>query len=212
MSHKISPMTRLFFYTNKACGVKVKVICAIYELLPTYFATERTPFDGKVGAVIQNGKMFVMTPNMDVIYTPPLGKNRVMCMHTDFRFGDDNPWQWPQPYSTSLCHFAAIPRRPVDESDLNSIMWWTPTQESFVPTTTSIITGLGTLEQQKLNSFHRLVADILGRFEAYKNDPLHPITNHRTIIIANILRHAFSRLESLPTNRCSVFFGVTQVQ
>lgn len=205
-------MTRLSSYIKRSSGVKVTCFIIAPELLPTYFVTERSPFDGQVGAVIENGEMFVVSPNMDIIYAPPLGKNRVMCMRDDFRFGDDDPWQWPQPYSISLCHFAAIPRRPLDERDPNSIMWWTPTRESFVAATTSLITGVGSLDQEHLNLFRKPIGDILERFEAYKRDSLHPITNQRTIIIANSLRHAFSRLESLPTNRRSVFFGVTQVQ
>lgn len=157
--------------------------------------------------------MFVTSPNMDVIYEPPLGKARVMYMRSDFRFGDDDPWQWPQPYSISLCHFAAIPRRPLNQNDPLAIMWWTPSREDFVhSTTSSLIVGVGQLDAVKLHLLRQPTITILDRFDNYKNDPRHPRTNPHAALAANHLRQGLTRLETLTTNRRSVFFDVTQVQ
>ncbi|TFK27634.1 hypothetical protein FA15DRAFT_701834 [Coprinopsis marcescibilis] len=82
------------------------------------------PFDAKVAALIDDD-FFITTPNADFVPQPPLGHNRELFMRADFRYADDDPIQWPQPYWPLHAHQACIPREP-PRIDRSSIMWRTP--------------------------------------------------------------------------------------
>ncbi|KAK0471118.1 hypothetical protein IW261DRAFT_1425392 [Armillaria novae-zelandiae] len=55
------------------------------------------PFNGKLGALVEEG-WFMVTPNALGLYHPPLGINREMYIQADFRYGADDPLLWPQFY------------------------------------------------------------------------------------------------------------------
>ncbi|TFK57862.1 hypothetical protein BDN72DRAFT_866419, partial [Pluteus cervinus] len=78
------------------------------------------PFDGNVGALLDDGIHFVTTPNQPIILAPPIGV-RVLWRCKDGRYGMDDPTQWPQLYCPDAAHFACIPRRPATGE--NDIMW-----------------------------------------------------------------------------------------
>lgn len=86
-------------------------ICSYLLVQYTKCATAIQWCDGRVGAVLLGGFFFVTSPNMDVVYEPPLGKNRAMFLRRDYRYADDDPLLWPQPYVRSACHHGAIPRK-----------------------------------------------------------------------------------------------------
>ena len=89
--------------------------------------------NGQVGAVVGDGEWFVTSPNMDFVPQPPLGGTHSMHICANYRYGEDNPLQWPQPYLASNCHLGAIPLCPGPDDHM-SIMWWIPEPEDFQPT------------------------------------------------------------------------------
>ncbi|KAF9042390.1 hypothetical protein BJ165DRAFT_1406053 [Panaeolus papilionaceus] len=79
-----------------------------------------TAYDGRVGVVI--GEFIYTSPNESFIPCPILGFRRVV-VREDYRFGPDDHTLWPQPYSESFPHLAAIPQQPTDSTDPLHIMW-----------------------------------------------------------------------------------------
>lgn len=165
-----------------------------------------------MGAVVHDGYLFVTTPNQNVVYYPPLGSNRNVRLRNDFRFGDNDPLVWPQPYLGQFCHFGAILRKPQSDTEPLAIMWWTPDRTSFIPMTANIITGVGRLEISKLDRLRVLVDSVAQRVDTYRDDVNHPHKNQYCLHTANALKHAFARLESLPMSWRQVQFGVAHVQ
>lgn len=134
-----------------------------------------------------------------------------MRFRSDFRYGEDDPLLWPQPYLSHVCHLGCIPLRPSSDDD-RAIMWWTLTREDFVPSTGNIITGVGLIQMQKLAVLKRLIASLQSRFQAYMLDEKHPRKNELVKALSNALNHAFKRLECLPMSFRQTNFGLSQVQ
>ncbi|RDB22517.1 hypothetical protein Hypma_010170 [Hypsizygus marmoreus] len=126
----------------------------------------RTVFDGKVGSVIGDRTYFVMSPNMSHTFAPPLGNSRQMRMCNDGCYTDDDHLVGPQPYSATLCHYAAIPRKLRDPYDPLAIMWWVPTKMDFDFATP----GLGKLDPMRLGRLGGLIYSIKQEVEKYKKD------------------------------------------
>ncbi|PBK94395.1 hypothetical protein ARMGADRAFT_1079087 [Armillaria gallica] len=74
------------------------------------------PFDGKLGALVEEG-WFMVTSNALGLYQPPLGINREMYMRADFRYGADDPLLWLQFYVRSVSWLSCIRKRPKDPLD-----------------------------------------------------------------------------------------------
>ncbi|RDB25590.1 hypothetical protein Hypma_006943 [Hypsizygus marmoreus] len=154
-----------------------------------------------------------MSPNMSCVYTPPLGTDRQMRLRSDGRFADDDHLVGPQPYSSSLCHYAAIPRKPRDPFDPLAIMWWVPTKQDFDFAPANIITGLGTLDPIHLGRMGGLVYSIKQEVEKYRKDTKFPHAKKTSVIsLVTALDHAFARLASLPTSFRQMQFGVALLQ
>ena len=89
---------------------------------------------------------------------------RNMCIHADFRYGEDDPLQWPQPYFASDCHLGAIPLRPGPD-DAMSVMWWEPEPKDFVLTTATTIGGLGLIDRKHFTYLSYMVSSLCSRAE-----------------------------------------------
>ncbi|KAK0209699.1 hypothetical protein IW262DRAFT_1468684 [Armillaria fumosa] len=74
------------------------------------------PFDGKLGALVEEG-WFMVTPNALGLYWPPLGINWEMYIRADFRYGSDDPLLWPQFYVCSNSWLGCIRKCPKDPLD-----------------------------------------------------------------------------------------------
>ncbi|KAK0493803.1 hypothetical protein EDD18DRAFT_1356282 [Armillaria luteobubalina] len=74
------------------------------------------PFDGKLGALVEEG-WFMVTPNASGLYQPPLGINREMYIQADFRYGADDPLLWLQFYVRSNSWLGCVRKRPKDPLD-----------------------------------------------------------------------------------------------
>lgn len=175
------------------------------------FKTALTPFDGRVGAVVADGRYFITSPNMDIVYAPPFGLNRSMRFRSDFRYGEDDPLLWPQPYLPHVCHLGCIPLCPPSDQ-LLAIMWWKLTREDFVASTANIITGVGLIAGKKLAILTRLVTSLQSRVHAYMADEQHPKKNVLVTALSNALNHGLKRLQCLPMSLRQTSFGLSQVQ
>ncbi|KAK0471413.1 hypothetical protein IW261DRAFT_1572102 [Armillaria novae-zelandiae] len=114
------------------------------------------PFDSLYGTILNDLDMFVITPNANTVMPrPPLG-NREVYMRENYRYGFDDPLQWPQAFVPDYAHYTCLcwctpevndPLRPlylgVTEYDWQEI-------DDFV-----IITSLGRMRQ---STFRRLQA------------------------------------------------------
>ncbi|RDB26698.1 hypothetical protein Hypma_005260 [Hypsizygus marmoreus] len=174
----------------------------------------RTVFDGKVGAVVTDGQYFVVSPNMDHVYTPPLGNKREMRLRADGRYADNDYLVGPQPYSVPFCHYAAVPRKPKDPFDALAIMWWIPTRDDFdFVDGGNILAGLGRLDPIKLGRLGGLVHSIQQQVQEYKNNRnLSHGKNSPITALSTALNHAFTRLASLSTSLRQTQFGVALLQ
>jgi hypothetical protein len=124
------------------------------------------PLDGVRGAVILDGKSYITTANADYIPLPPFG-DRQLKLRADSRYGDDDPMQWPQPYDSSHCHLAAIPR-PNTLLE-HAIIWWTPTIGDFsCPPLNGPVCGLGKLCRPRYNELRTSVKFLVDRVAKYQ--------------------------------------------
>ncbi|KAJ6622198.1 hypothetical protein B0H10DRAFT_1944803 [Mycena sp. CBHHK59/15] len=70
-------------------------------------------FDGRVATyfVVGHALYFVTTNTRYVPFMPPTGPKKIMVQR-DMRYGPDDPVLWPQLYTDTFCHLAAIPKAP----------------------------------------------------------------------------------------------------
>ncbi|KAK0498045.1 hypothetical protein EDD18DRAFT_1104533 [Armillaria luteobubalina] len=75
----------------------------------------------------------VTSPNAAALWAPPLGHNRIMFLHSDLRYGDDDPLSWPQPYVHQYCHLAVIRSPPLNlsRSHPDAPLHWLPGGNDF---------------------------------------------------------------------------------
>ena len=96
-----------------------------------------------------------MSPNADVVYTPPSSSR--MTFKRDYRLGIDDFLLWPQLFIDEHCHLAAIPHAPnvLDPTKFMHILFSNPADdEHFKPHYGGTLAGLrnistGTLQQLK---------------------------------------------------------------
>ncbi|THU75843.1 hypothetical protein K435DRAFT_209485 [Dendrothele bispora CBS 962.96] len=108
-------------------------------------------FDGRVGAVIGDSRVFVTTPNMDMIYAPTL-----LCqtrMRRCRNFAKDDPCFYPQPYFHEIGHLAVIPCTNLNDDEPLRVMWYIPKESDWEEVAGSSIKGVGFL---KAGLFDRL--------------------------------------------------------
>lgn len=86
--------------------------------------------DGQVGAIDQDNRYLITTPNADFIPQLHLGFDRVK-VRADARFGLHDPIQWPQIFHPSHKWMSCILRRSTSPLDRLSCMWKTPIPEDF---------------------------------------------------------------------------------
>ena len=134
---------------------------------------ELTFLDGRVAAVV--GTHVITTPNQNVIWDPHFGTRNVH-LRADFRYGVDDPLNWPQPYASDYPYLGAIRRKPREPNDSLAILWWQPLVSDFIPSSTSLVSGLGQLHRSKLDALSNMCRDLRIRLQPFSNR-LHPEGN-----------------------------------
>ncbi|KAK0237592.1 hypothetical protein EDD85DRAFT_951781 [Armillaria nabsnona] len=64
-------------------------------------------WDGVSGALV-NDHIYIMSLNCPLLFDPPLGVNHEMWMRNNFRYGQDDPLLWRQPYCASRPHLSCL--------------------------------------------------------------------------------------------------------
>ncbi|KAK6974844.1 hypothetical protein R3P38DRAFT_3335456 [Favolaschia claudopus] len=164
------------------------------------------PFDGVVGAIVKIGaESYYITTHSDYIPTPPTSKD--VYLRSNMRFGIDDPTLWPQYFSPTFPHLAAIPRRE-ERPDLE-LMWWKPSRKDFTEGT-AITRSLGKLVPWMVSKFIDKVDEIKLRYQ----ECVKTLVNPPAILgeVAANLVFALERLQSLPTTFDKLRFCIASLQ
>ncbi|PPQ81169.1 hypothetical protein CVT24_007936 [Panaeolus cyanescens] len=108
-------------------------------------------FDGLVACCLKHaGKTYVVTsPNQRYIPLPIIGDQETR-MRSDMRYGAADFAMYPQPLISTQSHLPLIRKKPSDDNDPRAVLWWNPTLADFVPSTNSLVDGLGEISSSKL--------------------------------------------------------------
>lgn len=176
-------------------------------LLKVWPLAIQPPFlDGRVGAVVFEGRHFVTSPNMEHIYAPPLLKK--ITFKKDLHLGEHDELLWPQPFLEPQCHLACIPRCPeVFEESHRSVfnILFHPIDDTvFYPLEGGPITGLGFLSGAKMASLKKLRQTLEKQLENLDADiaSTTPILNNLIVVIRRML----TCLEHLPMTKSQALF------
>ncbi|KAJ7840672.1 hypothetical protein B0H14DRAFT_3457881 [Mycena olivaceomarginata] len=165
------------------------------------------PFDGRVGAIFQaNGETYYITTKCDYIPVPPLSTQ--VYVHSDMRYGVDDPTLWPQPFSNKYFHLAAMPKRE-SRPDLD-FLWWEPTRNDFVfgQATTR---GLGRLRFGDLQSFIDYAEKLRERYRAFIASKKDAVPDYFGELVQTIIL-TIERLHDLPTTYERMKFALASLQ
>ena len=134
-----------------------------------------------------------------------------MRIRANFRYGEDDPLQWLQPYFPSDCHLSVIPLSPGPD-DVMSIMWWDPEPKDFVPTLATMISGLGLIDRAHFTYLSHMVSSLCYRAEEFMS--MEPSGKKNEVIpsFMTVVMQGMKRLENLPMSRRQVFMNVRYVQ
>ena len=155
------------------------------------------------------GDWLITTPNQDIIWQPPWGKREVR-LRSDVRYATDDPTLWPQPYIAEYPYLGAIPRKPDDDRDPLSIMWWNPTEHDFIRSHNALVDGLGQLSRARYEKLDILKKQLLERIDQYKTTD--PKPNRYLLSMSKAMHHSCIRLGFLSTTFLEMKFGVTEFQ
>ena len=117
--------------------------------------------DGLVGATTDDGKYIITSPNVKTIYSPLFSGDRSLFLHSNFRFGDDDELQWPQPFVKDYGHLCCIMREP-PLGGVMEVMWLLPKCADFLPDG-GVLCGVGKLRHRMLEGLQRWVEQTFER-------------------------------------------------
>ncbi|KAK0477478.1 hypothetical protein EDD18DRAFT_1365458 [Armillaria luteobubalina] len=70
-------------------------------------------WDGHLGAALDS-QVLLVTPNVSVLFQPPMGVTREITLRENCRYGQDDHLSWLQPYSHKRPHLGCIRKAPID--------------------------------------------------------------------------------------------------
>ncbi|TFK59435.1 hypothetical protein BDN72DRAFT_780752, partial [Pluteus cervinus] len=166
---------------------------------------------GHVGAVIREGESFITSPNSSFIPQPPLGGDRSVFLREDFRYGDDDPLQWPQPFVRSLLFLSAIPLISGDNHPL-AVMSDDLSWSDFAEDDNDLLSGIGKIKNTKCTELSVLSAHILGRAERFSQSK--PATSVANLLgeYTHLLHLYLYRLQHVTTNFSNTRFTFRGLQ
>ncbi|KAJ8094359.1 hypothetical protein PM082_010793 [Marasmius tenuissimus] len=161
-------------------------------------------FEGRVGNAYP-GNVLVTSPNMDVLYAPPINECRVR-LRKAFHFGQDDPLFHPQPFNRPIAHLAII-RTPSPDPDHHlSTAWVRPTSKDFEQRAAlDVCEGLGRLSRGLYWRFHAMASKILERSSRKGEDMYISVQSTQ-------LRSLLERLESQWATENVTFLRFTSPQ
>ncbi|TFK59463.1 hypothetical protein BDN72DRAFT_865134 [Pluteus cervinus] len=168
------------------------------------------PFDGLIGAVIDNGIHFLTSPNEKVVYEGHITP-RDIHMRNDFRYGEDDPTLWPQRYMAQACHLAAIPRRPDDQNDPLQLFWKDFEEADFIPVDDTLLGGLGHPSPDLISQLKAYVDKLNGAITQYQEIKKEQAAN-QVIFLRRAFYDSKTRFLSLALTFEQLKFSWTDVQ
>ena len=113
----------------------------------------------KVAACPDEGHYVITSPNTDYIPQPFVGLVRVY-MRNDYRYGENDPFQWPQVFTPEL-DFLSVIRHPYKSPHRYEPIWWTPScTTDFEPVEGGVFKSLGLLARASLVRLSDLVDEM----------------------------------------------------
>ncbi|KAH6902229.1 hypothetical protein BKA70DRAFT_1435388 [Coprinopsis sp. MPI-PUGE-AT-0042] len=168
-----------------------------------------SPLDGTLGAVIDDGHYFITTQNAQFIPLPPLGYCREVWMRADFRYADDDPLQWPQPYNYMHPHLSVL-RNPPLHGDPFEYLFISPLNFG-VHLISGVIHGLDETFQRMLEY---AVSSVQIHVEGYRervNTPYNDNDNN-VFMAANLMSNFLTRIKDFPMTRNELLRSVAELQ
>ncbi|KAJ7578899.1 hypothetical protein C8J56DRAFT_967184 [Mycena floridula] len=168
-----------------------------------------TAYDGKVGAILDNGHYFITSPTLENLLDPQLTGVSVQ-LRLDLHWGPDDPTLHPQVYVPVNCHYMIIRLRPDNPASPMSIFWWQPQPIHLIPDVNDTLCGLGKLSRAQLDRFTPFLGPILKEADEFRltNTKASPYIGHCAVAI----RTAYSRLKSLSSPFNQMLATVIEMQ
>ena len=141
-----------------------------------------------------------------MICHPPLGGNRSIFLRTNLRYGDDDPMQWPQPFTETYPHYACIPQCPDLPNHPHMILWLTPNPRNYMKQP-GLFGDLWMLDPVTFHALTKVATEILEH--AAK-----PTLKDHNLILWRVLhvRHLLQWLEYIPTTLQRMQLSVCKLQ
>ncbi|TFK60990.1 hypothetical protein BDN72DRAFT_778742, partial [Pluteus cervinus] len=166
---------------------------------------------GRVGAVIRQGRSFITSPNTSYIREPPLGGDRSVFLRSDFRYGDDDPLQWPQPLARPLLFLSTIPEISDDNHPL-AIMSYDLSQSDFAEDQNGLLSGIGKIKNIQHARLSALSSDLLARVQNFMQSVPPAATAGLIEEYSDLLRRYLYRLEHVTTDFSNTQFTFRGLQ
>lgn len=159
----------------------------------------------------QEGKYFIISPNMD--YIPELAFNPCMFLQRDNRFCNNDYLLWPQPYSNAQCHLACVPRvnPSIDPAIITSVLHVSYKPNYFALNSMGTLQGLGHLHPnilKKLQGCHNYLSKCQTKYE---NNPKYSQSTLGHVLLV-MAKHQINFLVNLPMNKKQLDFIFSQMQ
>lgn len=183
-----------------------------HKTSPIFFLDYSLPlvsiYDGLVGGVLLSGGYFVTTPNANELPTPPFGGNCKVYLCSSFRYGDDDPTQWPQPLSEKYQYLAAVPIVSPASVDPPAIMARPPDRADFIEDRGAVISGIGRINDTDYADLDTPCRQIITRACSDGIKPLITQVAKHVAKYIDLLRRFLFRLKNLSTSLPDMQFCV----
>lgn len=165
-------------------------------------------YHGKVGALFQDGKYFILSPNMD--YIPEPANNPHMTFKYNGRLGDDDPLLWPQPYVEEICHFPVILRNQDPADSSTAVLYNSYREDYFIPIE-GTLSGLGVLCANVVKQLKTCLESCKRLHQENEDNPGCSKTRLGAQLTTTVT-HGIGHLERLPMSRKQQRFIFCQQQ
>ena len=160
--------------------------------------------DAVVAAPTSDPLWVVTSPNASFIPTPAVGQIQVM-LRADYRYGIQDPVQWPQLFVEGF-EYLSVVLRPSNDQHLAPI-WWSPQEVDFDILEGSVIKCLGLLRSDCIAPLCRLVKQLSMTITS------HSLNTDPTLVHLNVaMCHARDRVQHFPCTWRDACMQVREVQ
>ena len=149
----------------------------------------------------------ISSPNMNYVPLPYVSIVTVY-LRSDYRYGVNDPFQWPQTFTDSYNFLCAVRRRECAPA-CQAPLWWTPTQADFRLIEGSVFQCLGFLRRDAASPLFDLVT---AMDREISNRTQHAPLDVRLTGLHSRLQRAHDRLQHQPCTFRDACFQVRELQ